>query len=101
MEPNPTQNLINGGEKMEQIEKPAIRVQGGRIFTGKDHAEILITIHTEDMKMLNGREEGFVTNTGRFVSRREASSVAFKAGQIPEDSGPLSSQLLKYYSKKN
>ena len=53
------------------------------------------------MSLVDGREEGFITSKGRFVSREEASKIAFKAGQIPEDDGHLSSQVFYYYSEKD
>jgi hypothetical protein len=45
-------------------------------------------------KMDHCTVQGFMTSENRFVNRVEASSIAFNAGQIPEDIGVLYSEDL-------
>jgi hypothetical protein len=40
------------------------------------------------------KEQGFITNKNRFVSRQEAANIAFAAGQIKEETNRLFSEDL-------
>jgi hypothetical protein len=67
-----------------RIKSAAIRY-GGRIFPGKNHAEI-------GLKMINlgickppypsGDDQGFVTECGKYVRREPALMIAINAGQV-------------------
>ena len=64
----------------ERIVEAAIQ-QNGQVYTGHKHYMIMQKIYKETGEMITG-VEGFVTSTGRFVTRAEAARIAFKAGQI-------------------
>ena len=67
-------------EKVERIEQSAILVNDC-IYTGKRHSDAISSAAEKTgMKPVRG-EQGFVTNAGRFVSRKEAAKIAFEAGQ--------------------
>ena len=70
-----------GKEKMERIEKSAVRHEGS-IYTGKRHSDAINAAAEATGKTPVTGEQGFVTSTGRFVSREEAAKIAFSAGQI-------------------
>lgn len=64
----------------------------GSIYIGKRHNDaIRKAVEATGIKPITG-EQGFVTNTGRFVSRKEAAEIAFKAGQIKEPKDALFSE---------
>jgi hypothetical protein len=46
------------------------------------------------LKLMNTEEQGFLTNTDRFVDRKEAGQIAFDAGQIKEETKRLFSEDL-------
>jgi hypothetical protein len=46
------------------------------------------------LKLMNTEEQGFLTNTDRFVSREEAAKIAFESGQITEETTRLFSEDL-------
>ena len=64
-----------------RIEYAAIK-KGNRIFTGRRHHEIIRDNRAFDVG--HGGEQGFVTDTGRFVDRAKAADIAYAAGQILE-----------------
>lgn len=83
---------------METIKFAAIFVDG-LVFIGKRHHNILLTLH--ECGYENGaaklEDQGFVTNTGRFVNRTEAAQIALAAGQVDQlhyQSGQLFSEDL-------
>lgn len=76
----------------EEIAEAAIRYKG-QIFTGRKHYMIMQKYYRETGDMIGG-EEGFVTDTGRFVSRTEAARIAFAAGQIKLPKAELTSDDL-------
>ena len=66
--------------------KEAAILRNGVIWTGKRHGDVILKIIAEC-----GREaapvkdiQGFVTECGKFLDRKEAARVAFEAGQVPE-----------------
>lgn len=61
------------------IQEAAIR-KNGIIYTGKRHHLILNS--AKPAGFLRDGEQGFVTETGQFVSREEAAEIAFLCGQI-------------------
>jgi len=65
----------------ETIEAAAI-LQNGKIYKGFRHHLIIRDIVKElNIKPVTG-EQGFVTNSGRFVEREEALKIALAANQI-------------------
>ena len=70
-------------EEIEKIVKSAVMVNG-LVYTGKRHNDaIQAAVRETGIRPITG-EQGFVTNTGRFVSRQEAAQIAFEAGQTKE-----------------
>ena len=65
---------------MEQIAAAAIRING-TVFTGPHHHQIFRYLramkHSDPVS-----EQGFITNTNRFVNRFEAGKIAFEAKQM-------------------
>lgn len=85
------------GSVPERIGAAAVRIHnGGRVFTGDDHFEATRMAATSLGRNLNEMsrellqthkeprtfESGFITNTGRFVDRREANKIAQAAKQL-------------------
>lgn len=70
--------------KIEKITAAAIRVNG-EIFTGQMHfmayEKARLTIPNFEA-VQSTMEQGFVTTSGRFVSREEAGELADQAGQL-------------------
>lgn len=65
----------------ERIVAAAIR-ENGIILTGPHHHQIIrYSVPLLGIKTSRG-EQGFITNTNRFVSRIEAAGIAFSAGQV-------------------
>lgn len=86
----------------EHVHQPK-NIVSGFVVCGRRHHNCFITAF-----ILNGEEsvtkkvasdgwkitEGFVTNTDRFVDRKEAMPIAFEAGQIPKEYELLISEHL-------
>lgn len=72
-------------------------VQDGQMFTGRRHHEIIsMIVRHMGIRPVTGKQ-GFVTNEGRFVDRKEAARIALEAGQVKElksGSGELFSEDL-------
>lgn len=69
------------------ITQAAIRYNGDEVLTAYRHYKIMhlqakLGIKTE---FGHNAEDGFVTDTGQFVTRAEAKKIAIKSGQIPAD----------------
>lgn len=56
-------------------------LKDGVIYTGRRHVNI---IHAHPFQFFHNCEQGFVTDTGEFVNREEASKIALECGQIKE-----------------
>jgi len=82
----------------EVVAAAAIQLEDGTVLTGKNHARIVM----ENPDAFDGRDltefagnDGFVTNTGRYIDREEAMQLASSSGQLrPElqeriDSGDM------------
>lgn len=76
----------------ERIVGAAIRY-GGKVFSGASHMLALLELqklHPDfgdeeiDAMKESGDSEGFLTNEGRWVDRKEALKIAHRAGQIDE-----------------
>lgn len=79
----------------------------GLLFCGWRHADCMVArdawlkasaalagMHVDDLRHSLPEEQGFLTSTGRFVDRLEATQIAFAAGQSVRHSGGLSSEDL-------
>lgn len=72
----------------------AIRIENGKIYYGHRHHHCLQAMNGELSWDMNRqeiykvkKEQGFITNKNRFVSREQAWIIAEKANQIKENSG--------------
>ena len=81
---------------IDRISAAAIkRPSNGMIFTlprPAHHHDIIhhiVTTYPDIKRVGAGYEQGFVTETGRFVGREEALTIANAAGQIKEKHGSL------------
>jgi len=55
---------------------------GGKIWTGKRHSEIMQNIwDQETYAPIPQEEQGFMTDSGKFVNRFQAGAIAFRSGQ--------------------
>lgn len=72
-----------GYEPPETIVSAAIKSKDGEVFTGRIHALAMEAAQGAG-KEIGAKEsdEGFITSTGRFVSRSEAGQLAKSAGQM-------------------
>jgi hypothetical protein len=92
-------NHYNDGEK--QIHGPK-NIESGFVICGRRHhncigifAKMVGFPYDENgLKLMNTEEQGFITNTDRFVSREEAAEIAFAAGQIKKQTTRLFSEDL-------
>jgi hypothetical protein len=70
------------GEVIEKIVLAALRREGV-IYKGATHPDAFkIMLETIPEKEIGEMEDGFLTNTGKFVSREEAAVIAEKAEQL-------------------
>ena len=69
-----------------RIKCAAVRYSG-KVYEGKDHADITyqMVIESQGGVDLNECDKGFVTDTGLFVSMEAAYVIAGSAGQIGDD----------------
>jgi hypothetical protein len=61
----------------EFIKAAALRVNGQQVYTGPSHAIIFDEAGLRDCHHNTSLEDGFVTSTGRFVSRIEAGQIMY------------------------
>lgn len=69
---------------MEHIAAVAIKMPDGSIRTKERparHHELIHDLYEETGEVVTG-QQGFVTNEGRFVERKEAYIIAIKADQL-------------------
>lgn len=88
--PRKPDRSLNG----ERLVSVAIRRNGNTHHGFLEHWRIRAVLNPENpepTRHVPGDIEGFMTSTGRFVTRREAEPVAVAAGQL---SGPLGRDLL-------
>lgn len=77
------------------IDCAAILAPDGLIWTGKRHGHCIKTIvQATGNRVGSDFTQGFVTMSGRFVSRKEAAELALNAGQIKEQVSCLFSEDL-------
>ena len=61
------------------IKESAVK-KNGFIYTGKRHCDILNGV--EPFGFLKDGEQGFITDTGKFLNRKEAGLHAINCGQV-------------------
>lgn len=61
------------------IKQAAIQDKNGTVYVGKRHGEIFAIMPRE---LRRDAIQGFVTDTGKFVTRKIAATIAFECGQI-------------------
>lgn len=67
----------------EKIIHAAVKSVDGRIFFGKCHGDCFFKAHAMSVKMSSKADhQGFLTNKGRFVNRKEAAEIASFQGQV-------------------
>lgn len=63
-------------------------IKSGFVVSGRRHHNCFYTVSvfTDDPKSKASKSitQGFLTNTDRFVDRKEAAKIAFEAGQVSE-----------------
>jgi len=69
----------------------AIR-KDGKVYTGRRHSDIIRDNIEAEVGF--GGEQGFVTDSGEFVSRMDAAKIAFECGQIRHHKHQLYSEDL-------
>lgn len=70
-------------EETELIKHAAVKSEEGNIFIGKHHADCFMKAHYIKIKMSRkADDQGFMTNLGRYVDRKEGANIALIAGQI-------------------
>lgn len=70
---------------METIKCAALRMKEGNLFSldrPARHHDIFRMMRTTHVPLPNESEQGFLTDTGRFVDRFEARKIAEAAGQL-------------------
>ena len=72
----------------ERIKCAAIRLRNGQVVEGYTHREIVVMIHESNGYCPVEGVFGFVTESGGFVGRKHAASVALAAGQVTEVADP-------------
>jgi hypothetical protein len=76
------------------ITHAAIKID--QVFTGRSHAEIFLSATMDDLKPFDRKvTEGFVNETGTFLTRKEAAQHAFECKQIKEPKAELFSSDLE------
>ncbi len=74
---------------IEKIWLAAIKANDGKVFTGKNHSDCILTAIKINClaEHFSQDKQGFVTTANRYVNRKEAAQIAYEAGQIksPQD----------------
>jgi len=61
------------------VKSAAIILKSGKIYTGKNHADIYFKIKEDNYKI---KDCGFINEKGEFLDRFKAVKVAYECGQI-------------------
>jgi hypothetical protein len=70
----------------EVIKHAAVKSIDGQIFLGKSHADCFHQAHNVGVKMSQqSSDQGFFTNKGRYVERKEAATIAKNSSQVGQD----------------
>jgi hypothetical protein len=65
------------------IKEAAIKLNG-IVYTGRRHHEIIRELARRGFDIPILGEQGFVTDTGEFLTRRQAGRLAIESGQVEE-----------------
>jgi hypothetical protein len=80
---------------MNQVIVSAAVRYNGKIYEGSRHPKIMGFIWAMNpYQKITQEDQGFVDNTGKFLSREEAAKVAFEAGQTTRLKSTLFSEDL-------
>jgi hypothetical protein len=66
--------------------KEAAIMHDGKVWTGRRHSDVIMKIVLElgrQSAPVSGTQ-GFITECGKFLDRKDAARVAFEAGQVKE-----------------
>lgn len=87
-------SAIHFDDGKEHIHEPS-NIQTGFVVCGRRHHNCFYTASLMGEKVKQFKKvQGFLTNTNRFVNREEAGEIAFKSGQIKEETDCLFSEDL-------
>lgn len=83
------ENIGSSVEYVPESISLAALMYRGEVFSGASHKDIALKLkrkYSDASKIsVEELEDGFLTSTGRFVSREEATEIAKACGQIPMD----------------
>jgi hypothetical protein len=85
----------------EKIAAAAVRAADGRVFTGAWHGEALSNLEAAGATLHPRANDGFVTSTGRYVSRRDAMRIAKRQDQLKRGAVGPDQEYLDSYDVKN
>lgn len=71
-----------------RIDCAAIKSTDGRVWTGKRHSHCFATIKQAGLQPSH-KDQGFVTMSGRYVTREEAAELVKQTGQCKLNTPPL------------
>jgi hypothetical protein len=66
---------------VQHVHQPK-NIHRGFVICGRRHHNIIATAAILEQSSNSGCEQGFITNLDRYVDRKEAYKIAFKADQI-------------------
>lgn len=90
----------NSPGKLERIKQAAL-LFGDEIYTGNNHIEALKALRSAHPHVKFGElQDGFVTDTNRFVNRIDAGKIAVRAEQIDSVGALQSEDISKIGSEK-
>src|SRR3990167_5116353 len=100
--PEPAPHREQHSEQAERIAQAALLFRG-KLYTGNHHDEALYKLGRDypdwEDKYSDEIQEGFTTNAGRFVDRKEAKQIADRADQLlnrPESKGGSDDEMDSY-----
>lgn len=69
---------------MERIKQSAILFPNMKVYVGKRHCDCFKAAHEAGEPSPRHEVQGFITECGRFVDRKEGARIALECGQIKE-----------------
>ncbi len=76
----PTPEATPSPQAPETVATAAVKLADGKVVTGKTHGQIIADLPAESD--LTGADDGFVTSTGRYVTREEGMKIAKESAQV-------------------
>lgn len=81
--------------KIERILHAAVKAENGMILLGKCHADCFHQGYNLGLNMSKDPDDqGFMTNTGKYVNRIQAATIAVNACQVSHGIATLFSEFL-------